>query len=122
MTTTIDLYPDIVLSGDLSPDIGPEIDELCDEIKKACKGFGTDEKRLIKALARDQTTRTKIAMHYEPKHGKNLRKLVDKECRGDFGQAMELLAVPPDVAEANLIRKATKGAGTNEKLLYTIIC
>eukprot|EP00566_Odontella_aurita_P018432 CAMPEP_0113565458 /NCGR_PEP_ID=MMETSP0015_2-20120614/22189_1 /TAXON_ID=2838 /ORGANISM="Odontella" /LENGTH=327 /DNA_ID=CAMNT_0000467659 /DNA_START=63 /DNA_END=1046 /DNA_ORIENTATION=- /assembly_acc=CAM_ASM_000160 len=119
---SIDLYPEIVLSGDRTPDIGPEIEELCDEIKKACKGFGTNERRLIKAMSRDQDTRTKIALHYESYKGKNLEKLVDKECSGDFGRAMELLAVTPDVAEARLVRKATKGVGTTEKLLYTIIC
>uniref|UniRef100_A0A7S4HQF8 Annexin n=1 Tax=Odontella aurita TaxID=265563 RepID=A0A7S4HQF8_9STRA len=119
---SIDLYPEIVLSGDRTPDIGPEIEELCDEIRKACKGFGTNEKRLIKAMTRDQDTRTKIALHYESYKGKNLEKLVDKECGGDFGEAMELLAVTPDVAEARLVRKATKGVGTTEKLLYTIIC
>jgi len=119
---SIDLYPDVVLSQDLSPDFGTEIESICDDIHKACKGFGTDEKRLIKAMAKDPQTRTLVSLHYESYKGKNLKKLMDKECSGNFGRAMELLAVPPDVAEAQLVRDATKGIGTSEKLLYTILC
>ena len=40
-TMSIDLYPSIIHEGDLSPDaFGSEVDERCDEIYKACKGFG----------------------------------------------------------------------------------
>lgn len=40
----LNLYPSIIHEGDLSPDtVGPEIDELCEQIHAACKGFGTDE-------------------------------------------------------------------------------
>lgn len=42
--TMLNLYPSIIHEGDLSPDtVGPEIDELCEQIHAACKGFGTDE-------------------------------------------------------------------------------
>jgi hypothetical protein len=41
---TLNVYPDIILEGDLSPDaVGPEIEEICNEIHEACKGFGTNE-------------------------------------------------------------------------------
>jgi hypothetical protein len=41
---TIDLYPEIVHHGDLSPDAyGSDIDDICNEIHSASKGFGTDE-------------------------------------------------------------------------------
>jgi hypothetical protein len=44
-TMSIDLYPAMILEGDLTPDaFGPEVNELCQEIHDACKGFGTDEK------------------------------------------------------------------------------
>lgn len=47
-SSTMNLYPDIVHEGDLSPDaVGAEIEEACKEIHEACKGFGTDEKRLV---------------------------------------------------------------------------
>jgi hypothetical protein len=41
---TLNLYPDIIHKGDLSPDaVGPAVEEACSEIHGACKGFGTNE-------------------------------------------------------------------------------
>jgi hypothetical protein len=41
----LDFYPAMIHEGDLTPDdFGPEVNELCQEIHDACKGFGTDEK------------------------------------------------------------------------------
>ena len=38
----LDLYPEIVHEGDLSPDaFGAEVDEICSEIHAACKGVST---------------------------------------------------------------------------------
>ena len=40
---TIDFYPSIVHENDLSPDaFGSEIDDICNEIHAACKGWGTN--------------------------------------------------------------------------------
>jgi hypothetical protein len=42
---SLDLYPPSIHKGDLSRDaFGSEIDQICNEIHAACKGFGTDEK------------------------------------------------------------------------------
>jgi hypothetical protein len=41
---TIELYPKAVHEGDLTPTIPPEIDNICEAIDAACKGFGTNEK------------------------------------------------------------------------------
>jgi hypothetical protein len=41
---SLDLYPHQIHEGDLSPgSYGKEVDEVCEAIHKACKGFGTDE-------------------------------------------------------------------------------
>jgi hypothetical protein len=43
----MDLYPAIIHKGDLSPDtFGSAVDDVCNEINGACKGFGTDEKQV----------------------------------------------------------------------------
>ena len=40
----IDLYPSMLYQRDLSPDsFGDEVDAICQEIRDATKGFGTDE-------------------------------------------------------------------------------
>lgn len=36
---SLDLYPEIIYEGDLSPDaVGEEVDGICEEIQKATKG------------------------------------------------------------------------------------
>ena len=40
----LELYPSIMYKGDLTPgDVGEDIDQICEEIHDACKGFGTNE-------------------------------------------------------------------------------
>jgi hypothetical protein len=51
MIMSLDLYPAYLKKGDLSPDaFGSEVDHICHEIHDACQGFGTDEKKLLKAM------------------------------------------------------------------------
>lgn len=122
---SINVYPELTHRLAQNPDLdfGTEIDSICDEIYQACKGWGTDEKRLIKALGScDGEARTKVSRRYEQMHGKELAALMKSECSGDFGKALQILALPPDVAEAALIRMATKGLGTTENILYTTVC
>ena len=47
---SIDIFPELVYEEDLTPDCGVEIDEICEKIHKACKGWGCDKKALIEAL------------------------------------------------------------------------
>jgi len=122
---TIPLYPKIIYDGDLSPDaVGPQIDATVGKIHAACKGFGTDELRLIKALAYcSPHERVQVATRYEQVHGKQLKKVMKSECgNGDFGDALQLLAVSPDETECDIIKAACRGVGTDELLLYPIIC
>lgn len=122
---TLDLYPDVIHEGDLSPDaFGDEVDDICNEIHAASKGFGTDEKRLLKAMgSMTGETRCKVPLRYPQMFDKDLKALVKSECGSrDFGTALQFLAVDPVEAECDMIKKACKGLGTDETLLYTIIC
>ena len=94
------------------------------KIDAACKGFGTDEGGLIDALAGcSPEQRAKVEKRYEETHSKELRKILKREVGNrDFGTALQLLSLPSDEAEVEIIRKASKGMGTNELLLYPVIC
>jgi annexin A7/11 len=122
---TIPLYPQIIYDGDLTPDaVGREIDEKIEKIHAACQGFGTDELRLIKALAScTPQERAQVASKYTETHGKTLKKVMKSECgERDFGIALQLLAVSPDETDCDVIKRACKGVGTDELLLYPVIC
>jgi hypothetical protein len=104
---TIDIYPQIVHENDLSPDTGygPEIDEAVEDIVKACKGIGSNAKKVIEVLG-SQTAegRYKLAARFkEMNDGKTLDALMKKEMSGNFGTAMEFLGLPPHEAECAMV-------------------
>ena len=101
-----------------------EIDAKCAAIYEACKGWGTSEKNLIKALGNTSAQERKlISIRYEEMYEKELRKLMKKEC-GDnpFGEALQFLALGPVEAECRMLKEAVDGLGSNELLMYSILC
>ncbi|KAG2928400.1 hypothetical protein PC115_g7231 [Phytophthora cactorum] len=100
----------------------PEIDQACQAIHDACKGLGTDEEGLITALGtKSADKRYLISVRYQVLFGKDLKKVLKSETSGDFGHLLQLIARPLPEAEAAILRKATKGLGTKEKLIYPIV-
>jgi len=116
-----ELYPKIVFDDTIVPDF-EEVDDDCDAIEAACKGWGTNESGLIDALGSlNPENRVKTYYRYEELKGKNLAKLIKSELSGDFKTAMELFACPADIAECKMIKHACSGMGTKEHILYPII-
>ncbi|OWY91438.1 Annexin protein [Phytophthora megakarya] len=99
-----------------------EIDQACHAIHEACKGMGTDEKALISALGtKSADKRYLISVRYKELFGKDLKKLFKSETSGNFGQLLQLIARSLPEAEAAILRKATKGFGTKEKMIFPIV-
>ncbi|CAK4071676.1 unnamed protein product [Aphanomyces euteiches] len=99
----------------------PQIDNYCHEIKAACAGIGTDEDRLSHVLgARNVAERYLISLRYPELHKKSLVDELTSETSGHYRKLLLLLAQSLEEAEATIVRDATKGAGTNEDLLYPI--
>mmetsp|Transcript_5435 Transcript_5435/g.8917 ORF Transcript_5435/g.8917 Transcript_5435/m.8917 type:complete len:334 (-) Transcript_5435:125-1126(-) len=123
---TIDLYPSIVHESDLSPDVGygHDIDEDVEEIVTACKGWGSNTKKVIETLGSHTAEgRFKLSARYkELNEGKTLDLLMKKEMSGNFGTAMELLGLPPHEAECAMIKMACKGIGASANVIFSIIC
>jgi hypothetical protein len=121
---TISLYPALAFEEDLTPDVaGSEIEEKCNAIQAACKGWGTDEDALVEAVGSTTAEdRMKIAIKFKDMFDQDLKTLMKKECgKGNFGLALQYLAVSPVEAECEMIKKALDGLGTNETLLYSIL-
>lgn len=119
----VNLYPPIIHGEE--EEEADSLDDACEELHEACKGWGTDEDKLIEVLgSKSPTQRFIIANRYpELYDGKELDDVMKSECgKGDFGFALRLLAMKSDDAEVKLVRECTHGIGTKDHILYTIIC
>jgi annexin A7/11 len=68
-------------------------------------------------------TRCKVHLRYKEMFDKDLADLMKSEAgRKPFGQALQLLAVDPVMAECMMIKMACKGIGTKELSLCAILC
>ncbi|KAG6916109.1 hypothetical protein DXG01_008383 [Tephrocybe rancida] len=91
-------------------------------IKKACKGFGTDNTALINTLTKLTPLKMDaLAEHYVTTNGKVLVDLLDKETSGYFGMGIHALATGPLAWDVELLYSALAGAGTDEDLLTEIL-
>ncbi|KAL7417105.1 hypothetical protein BDY24DRAFT_426420 [Mrakia frigida] len=98
----------------------PQFD--ADRIRKATKGFGTDEKAMIAVLA----PLTAPQMHvlgksFEAQVGRTLIDVVEKETKGDFEFALRGLVLGPLGWDLWLMDRACKGFGTHEDLLTELL-
>ena len=91
-------------------------------LRKAMEGFGTDEAALIKICAnRTNAQRQQIKNAYKATYGRDLISDLKSELRGKFEDAMVALFTEPIEYDADQLREAMKGAGTNEDTLIEII-
>lgn len=121
---TLPIYPDIVKQKDLTPEhFGSVVDDICQQIRDATKGWGANKQKVIDALAtQDSTRRHQVNLRYKEMFEKDLDEVMKKEFSGDFGLALKFLSLPMDRAEAAMIRKATAGVGASVKIVWSIMC
>ncbi|KAG5450042.1 Annexin A11 [Clonorchis sinensis] len=95
----------------------------CERLRKAMKGAGTDEKTIIDIMGhRSWEQRTKIVLQFKTMYGKDLLKEFRSELSGHFYECVEALCYSPTDLDAMQLRKAMKGAGTDESALIEILC
>lgn len=64
-----------------------------------------------------------ISLRYPEMYEKDLRKLLKSECgSNNFGQALQYLSLGPVESECRMLKKAVDGLGTNEVMMYSILC
>jgi len=96
-------------------------EEACEALKKAFKGFGTDEKVVTSIITgHDNDQRQVIRKQYKAMYDKDLIKVLKSELSGDYQDFIIGLVQLPEEHHAECIKKAIKGAGTDEDTLTEI--
>ncbi|KAJ1547762.1 Annexin A7 [Nowakowskiella sp. JEL0078] len=99
-----------------------EVQRDCEALKKAMKGFGTDESALIDVLAnRTPDQAAQISVAYTNLYRKSLRDELHSETSGKFRDVIIALTYSLAEYDARCLKDAMKGVGTNEKTLIEIL-
>ncbi|KAF2139053.1 uncharacterized protein K452DRAFT_290159 [Aplosporella prunicola CBS 121167] len=92
-------------------------------LRKAMKGFGTDEKAVIRFLSKlDPVQIASVRQSYNQRFMRDLIRDLEKETSGDFRNALTALACGPLQHDCRVLYAAMKGAGTKESDLNDVLC
>jgi annexin A7/11 len=92
-------------------------------LRKAMKGFGTDEKTIIDVLGhRSNSQRQQIRLIYKTMFGRDLVSDLSSELSFRFKQAVLAVMKAPAEYDAEELIKAIRGLGTDEETLVEILC
>ncbi|XP_020606198.1 annexin-B12-like [Orbicella faveolata] len=95
----------------------------CELLRKAMRGVGTDEQTLIDIIVkRSNAQRVEIRKRYKTMFGKDLMNDLKSELSGNLEDCLLALLEPSVLYDAKCLRRAMRGAGTDEEALIDILC
>jgi len=90
---------------------------------KAMKGLGTNEKKIIEIVCnRSAMQLLQVQSKFKECYGKKLEDRLKSELKGDLEDIVITRMYPKCTLAAYFLRKAMKGAGTDEEALIATIC
>ncbi|KAJ6114816.1 annexin ANXC3.2 [Penicillium sp. IBT 16267x] len=93
-----------------------------DSLRRAMKGFGTDDKTLIMVLVPlNPLQMAAVRAAYSKVHRRDLHKDIESETTGHFEEGLLAIVDGPLQYDAESARKAVKGLGTKEWLLNDVL-
>ncbi|XP_077240195.1 annexin-like protein RJ4 [Tasmannia lanceolata] len=105
------------------PDSLPSPTEDAEILRKACQGWGTDEKAIISILGhRNAAQRTLIRLTYEELYQENLIKRLESELSGCFEKAIYRWILDPVERDAILANDAIKKVIPDNRVIVEIAC
>lgn len=94
-------------------------------LRKAMKGFGCDERGLIKVLVQRKYNNpwamTQLVQDYNKRFMRDLAEDIEKETRGDFETVLLALVCGPLGNDARILKKSLVRAGTDEEALNDVL-
>jgi annexin A7/11 len=91
-------------------------------LRRAMKGFGTDEAVLIRVLAKPDPLQMALLRHcYRHRLGRDLEKDIESETSGYFEEGILALVRGPLMTDVHNLHKAMKGIGTKESVLNDVL-
>ncbi|XP_043938952.1 annexin A4 [Protopterus annectens] len=108
--------------GTVKPFPGFNANDDAQKLRKAMKGLGTDEDAITDVVSRRSIgQRQEIKIAYKSLFGKDLVDELKSELSGKFEQVIIGLMMPSAVYDAGELKRAMKGAGTDERCLIEIL-
>ncbi|XP_033822250.1 annexin A6 isoform X1 [Periophthalmus magnuspinnatus] len=115
-TTRVQLRPTVRPASDFDPAADAQA------LRKAMKGFGTDEDAIIDIVAnRSNAQRQEIRQAFKSLLGRDLMKDLKSELSKNLERLIISLMLTPAEFDAKMMRKAMEGAGTDEHALIEIL-
>ncbi|KAM6469300.1 annexin A6 isoform 2-T2 [Liasis olivaceus] len=112
----------VELKGTIHPAANFNADGDAKVLRKAMKGFGTDEDAIIEVVTqRSNDQRQEIIKAYKSHYGRDLMADLKSEVSGPLGKVILGLMMPPAFYDAKQLKKAMEGAGTDESVLIEIL-
>ncbi|KAK2066966.1 hypothetical protein P8C59_000741 [Phyllachora maydis] len=103
-----------IINWNAAPDV--------DGLRKAMKGFGTDERALIRILAKkDALQVVTIRNEFHRLHRRDLEADIKKETSGWFETGLLALVRGPLLHDVHMLHEAMSGLGTKEKVLNDVL-
>ncbi|XP_070545040.1 annexin A13-like isoform X1 [Ptychodera flava] len=94
-----------------------------ERLYNAIKGLGTDEKTLIDVLTSTSNEQRQAIIHkYKSMYGQNLEDDIVGDTSGNFCKVLVGLLRTPADFDAECVRSAIEGFGTNEDALIGVLC
>lgn len=91
-------------------------------IRKACKGFGTDEKALHRVLCNKPAEQMEVLQEaYKRKFGKDLISLLKSELSGHHEATLCALVSGPLMYDIEWLNMSVAGAGTKESVVTEVL-
>lgn len=113
-----------VVESKIATTISPAEAKACaDGCRNAMKGLGTNEKMIIDNIGNKTTADMQLVIKaYREGYNRDFIADIKSECGGNFLNVILAMCTPPAEMDAQLIKKAIAGLGTDESLLSEVLC